>query len=134
MISKMREILFRGKIADEPNEWAYGSLVINPKTNDCVIHSFMRKHIGIFHVDLYTAGQYTGLKDKNGKKIFEGDVVRADNGKKVVVGYVVYEPWHGAYMIIPTYGDGINLMHHGRTRDRTYEVIGNRFDNPDLIK
>ena len=124
----MREILFRGKAGAK---WIYGDLW-HLKDGRVTI----RKDGEIFPYEVIpeTVGQYTGLKDKNGKLIFEGDVVycksRLDNANMVVIFEcgqfrIVLAENYRSYQTNSGFYD-INCF------DK--EVIGNIHDNPELLK
>ena len=129
----MREILFRGKRLDN-GAWETGSLVIVRMDCHDAQYYIADKMTG-YHtpVDPSTVGQYTGLKDKNGKRIFEGDVAKVLQGKDKDIAYVGFE--NGAFMLYPKTG---NI--YERTlwsywyNDWDVEVIGNVHDNPDLLE
>ena len=106
-----REILFRGKRIDN-GEWVYGYYIA------VFSHSIVDNRGVAFEVAPKTIGQYTGLKDKNGKKIFDGDILKSYYDKP---GIVKWNNEIGAFQIkgIPS-----------QTMKRCYqmEVIGNIFD------
>lgn len=131
----MREILFRAK---RPNgEWREGSLLFYPDVNRAFISSGEYKSIGgTVEVDKRTIGQYIGLTDKNGKKIFEGDIVLCKvigiREEKIHKGFVEYtEDSFGVNIkgIVPTQKCLAFSMHNGDV-----EIIGNIHDNPELLK
>ena len=81
-----------------------------------------------YKVDKDTLGQYTGLHDKNGKEIYEGDIVRKFNG---IIGKVIYE--HSEFIIDVTNN---NKLDYGSLDliENFVEVIGIIYDNPDLLE
>ena len=129
----MREIKFRGKrIAN--GDWIYGDLIHN---NDQLLINPVFEYPYEFPDDFdanvhpSTVGQYTGLKDKHGKEIYEGDIVRHNyyrfgNGK----GIVCYSAPNFALKY---------LNKNGVCNDFTwdewelFEIIGNIHDNPELL-
>ena len=124
----MREILFRGKFG---NEWKYGFLSIEPK-GLVIKEPYKNESSNVWHIDADTVGQYTGLTDKNGTKIFEGDIIdflyRSDSDSYGVVHYDADETEFGfVYNSIFE-----RLGRYYRSED--IEVIGNIYDNPELLK
>lgn len=130
-----REILFRGKCIIS-GLWNTGSLV---KFNDDYNNEeylIVQEDKGYVIVDPSTVGQYTGLTDCNGIKIFEGDIVKTKKYGKVVgrsnvndydVFVVKYKP---AMFRLENHNRGFNFVDDGYSK---FEVIGNIHDNPDLI-
>ena len=144
----MREILFRGKRVDN-GEWIEGML-FNGKEDTFIIphgneYSYDEQEGLSFDVygckvDPETVGQYTGLTDKNGKKIFEGDIVNLKgNPAYPSWGFVDYNALvvysDGAFSAIDGTEENHGLRRYNFTRaELDVEVIGNIHDNPELLE
>ena len=126
----MREIKFRGKRLDN-GEWLYGSLVI--LNGRYFIFDDANRH----EVDPTTGGEFTGLKDKNGKEIYEGDVIRSPLSEdKTRPHRIFYHTGNAAFM--GALVDRKELCYLRLDQDWIYkfgkEVIGNIHDNLELLK
>jgi hypothetical protein len=124
----MREILFRGryevidyKTSTVSFDWAKGCL---DTTHVGVV--IFSNSMARFAVDPETVGEYTGLKDKNGKKIFEGDIV--SDGGLITSGLIVFHQ-ECATFFCDFYKRYYNMM-----LSKNWEVIGNIHDNPELLE
>ncbi|MBR6775192.1 MAG: hypothetical protein IKM23_05695 [Bacteroidales bacterium] len=140
-----REIKFRAKIKaesfelklamlDKPEsegEWVCGDLHICD-TKIPHIHCVMNK----YPIDVSTIGQYTGLKDKNGKEIYEGDILGCANPK--IKHLVFYNERQGRFMAAldgNLEDDFVCLCGFDSERwNASKEIIGNIYDNPELLK
>lgn len=150
----MREILFRGKRQNgvHKGEWVEGNLFIPDRldtpTEICIGTSIIRI---TYDVIPETVGQYTGLTDKNGNKIFEGDILSVtvreytrECGIRKFTGNTIKTVWSVEYAERRTQGNGFFVFGKDRrfslglTKSVIYnanpEVIGNIYDNPELLK
>ena len=128
----MREILFRGKDANS-KKWRIGDLVQTLMYDKYFYRITVDdgKYISNYSVKENTIGQYTGIDDVHGNKVYEGDIVKVhdnmigvEDGAEDFIGVVYYRD--GSFMIITPY------QLHYRWMDYTVEVIGNKFDNPEI--
>ena len=137
----MREILFRGKRIDNC-EWVEGAFLndrdgafyISPAVSDISYGDCgNRRRIGCWYkVYPSTVGQYTGLKDKNGKRIFEGDIVKTDKFSEPNKQYIIkYDLQFGAFIGQDRYNVYF-VTFDGDSGE--FEVIGNVHDNPELLE
>ena len=147
----MREILFRGKRIDN-GEFVYGYVgvfkgitqIFVPFTEEEEKENeghFLSAIGGLWHtVHTETVGQFTGLTDKNGKKVFEGDIGRYKqtdgakrNGKPIIcTGFVIYNAKTASYAVESKDEVGCEYFDYFPIKD--FEVIGNIHDNPELLE
>lgn len=131
----MREILFRGK-GIETGEWIYGFIIHQAyfrgvKVDNYLIFNCTDTKDGnicsSYLVDPETVGEFTGLYDKNGTRIFEGDIVYVGDSKEPLYVCQMDFEW-----VCIDFRELMDCKHRLEYRPVKYEVIGNKFDNPDL--
>lgn len=126
----MREILFRGKtlisgrwIDGDLRQWSSGNVGICDRATNWT-----------YKVDPDTVGQYTGLKDKDGKPIVEGDVVHMNSKKFQLSGHGVVVYRNGSFAIDDRKRNRLYpFMQNGQYNAGDYRVDGNVHDNPELL-
>lgn len=145
-----REIIFKAKRIDN-GEWVEGCIVIDQSRLDRFKYRIQPIESGVLYaqpIDPDTLCQYTGLTDKNGKKIWENDILRYSydydgspflkDGEEIKyrAGAVFWSEWRGSWAVC---GRGNkkctnnDVFKYNRNPNRT-EVIGNIFDNPELLE
>ncbi|MDF4200449.1 YopX family protein [Bacillus subtilis] len=136
----MREIKFRGKPIEDYGDvkWFYGNAVLNYDDKLAYIEADRQ---GYVPVEWESIGQYTGLKDRNGREIYEGDILQISN--KENKDYHMEVLWTGqgfGYRIIrnETKRSGYIVGHHSERGlnfyNRASEVIGNIYEDPELLE
>ena len=145
----MREILFRGKRKDN-GEWICGDLLQDVESGICAIVSYVNlggnihdlSESCIFAVIPETVGQYTGHTDKNGVMIFEGDIVKGTAYSATTIGVIVWIDEISSFGVRrvnapnPTAWENSSILRCvslGKTDEFAAEVIGNIYDNPELL-
>lgn len=147
----MREIKFRAKDY-QTNKWVYGFLFMG-KGDDNRDYAFILKDKGLkvgtatednaiefpcdeaHLVDKETICQYTGLKDKNGKEIYEGDLIRSfDSNDDAILHYIVWEEARFVALYKGRYFRSKCYLNQDWLDEFDKEVIGNIYDDPKLVE
>lgn len=135
----MREILSRAKRIDN-GEWVEGYYCkwkqirrnlgsVKEKVVDCIITWMSDGGMSRYEIDSETLCRFTGLKDKNGNRIWENDIVSGYFNHKKITGFIKY----GSNAVYYIEREGSYGIHLDNSED-WLEVIGNIFDNPELLK
>lgn len=135
----MREILFRGQTrrkgekvymsgAPVPSNWVYGGVAQSVPDRDFSIIYQIEPEIHKYPVYADTVSQYTGIDDKNGNKIFEGDIIKVNDSSEVPFRIVEFND--GSFDLVGVICDLLGFI----KSNYEIEVIGNIYDNPEILK
>ena len=122
-----REIKFRGQQINT-KKWVYGYLYRN-KGLYVICENI--KYAEEESILLDTVGQYTGLDDKNGKEIYEGDIVKLDSNMLKITGIVTYHNNEAVFVLEDLHDEIEECLWY---MQEDLEVIGNIYDNPELLR
>lgn len=129
-----REIKFRGW-NDKHNKWLYGYYADSQGFSIIIDENYEESTLEDVLVNKKTIGQYTGLKDKNGKEIYEGDILITGSTSNLTVE-VVYNEEDTSFILKLTSINEVGARTLGSWLSLGYEcaIIGNVYDNPELMK
>ena len=139
----MREILFRGKVINRDKgyhrteykngEWVYGLVtkLYDKRFESLPAEMTNTNGISGIEIDYKTVGQYTGLNDKNGNKIFEGDILKFNSDNEISYYDVVYSEADCRWIVRQNgiYPDDLDDF-----VEKYMTVAGNIHDNPELLE
>lgn len=133
----MREIKFRGKSIEglmrTKMPFAYGGYVKRNEEEVYIVqYDSEIQYIDFTKVDPETVGQYTNLKDKNGKEIYEGDILKVKSNDGTINLCVKYDTDMGEYLLVKEEEWEDSL--YGCMCFNEVEVVGNIYENEDLLK
>ena len=151
-----REIKFRG-MRIEDKKWFYGTVVFDEQKDPFIVGNVLESNEEYISLEFWqpiipkTLGQFTGLKDKNGKEIYEGDIVVNNNGgsyhcrEMIVCWHDYHAGWSLATKIENIGHWAIKAGGHYTSSEipyvpplaqvnTHYEIIGNIYENPELLK
>ena len=126
----MREIKFRAWLKEDKKMENVKTMDFTDKTIRCLkknefINAYLLRRVSFDDVELM---QYTGVKDKNGKEIYEGDIVILNDAEEENRCVVKYK--YGSYILV----DGDLRENLSNVEDRSLEVIGNIYENKNLLE
>jgi uncharacterized phage protein (TIGR01671 family) len=124
----MREYKFRGKRIDN-GEWVYGYVYKDALIGCNILQT--KPCLAAIMVDPSTAGQYTGLHDKNSKEIYEGDIVKLCDTNPILFRVEIILARYGYKTVFKLLDDGTIAQCYFLDK---CEVVGNIHDNPELLK
>lgn len=129
----MRKVKFRGKRMDN-DAWVYGYLI----GEDAIVGEIVDWDSEYFctefwyKVDPETVGQYTGLKDNNGRKIYKGDIVRWSYSDGALPHWIEWSDINAGFAIVSD-SEGHRMYEFDMSDLHEAELIGNIYDNPEII-